>query len=539
MLLTNSFLRETVDVIPNNDGIELRFSVWGIELPQAFTNNPTSRFTAFLRREASSGDLSSEQEQIQKFLLLLLHQGCLVPASRQDTYHLPEIKTLYISFCNEWYGRYYSHGLWETMRGREIPISILRQWISRTYFLSRFAGVTASAASLNCPYPSVRQAFQKSAIEEYSHCKDYYFPPAQLFPASLGYTGGIEPLASFLAFDQQMLYIAKNDWLGHLFVALFQERTAKFRHGANQLYSRIEEQLGINGLFDGWRTHISFDEEHSHEDDLDHLFYQDISIPCEQLQRSFEEGALTIDLLVCGLGESLLLGKRGINPRVTAISTNIGAHHLTGLECFSGITEYLFQATSARELVNEICSLVAGAPRNHAILVKLSSFWSHLVRGAIPNLAAECLSQCSAQSEIIAIGQILEMLSRYSTDTGEGLVSHKKAVRVFCNYISSKSKSSSRFSFVVFLLASLSEEGARLLKNSVEKKDSGFAVNSFALAVDLLCDGADVTHYLKEALETISLMEFALSGQVFESQAPQFAIWHNMSFQGTPASGRP
>lgn len=536
MLLTNSFLRETVHVIPGKDGIELRFSVWGIELPLAFANDPNSRFAAFLQRQASSSDLNSEQQQIQKLLLLLLHQGCLVPAHRQDFYQLSEVKALYISFCNEWYGRYYSHRLWETMRDREIPISILRQWVSRTYFLSRFAGVTASAASLNCPYPPVRQAFQKSAIEEYSHCRDYYFPPVQLFPASLGYMGGIEPLASFVAFDQQMLYIAKNDWLAHLFVALFQERTAKFRHGANQLYCRIEDQLGIDGLFDGWRTHISFDEEHSHEDDLDHLFDQDISIPCEQLQRSFEEGALTIDLLVSGLGESLILGQRGINPRVTATSTTIGAHHLAGLDCFSGITEYRFQAASAHELVNEICAIVAREPNNHSILVKFSPFWLHLVRNIIPDLTAECLSQCSAQSEIIAVGQILENFSRYSTDIGEELPSHKKAVRVFRNHISAKSKLSSDFSFALFLFARLSEEGGRLFRTSVEKTDS---LDSLALAVDRLCDGADVTHYLKEALAAISLMEFGLSGDFLESQSPQFAMWHNKSLQGTPASGRP
>lgn len=536
MLLTNSFLRETVHVIPSTDGIELRFSVWGIELPLAFTNDPNSRLTAFLQRQASSSDLSSEQQQIQKLLLLLSHQGCLVPASRQDLYQLSEVKALYISFCNEWYGRYYSHSLWETMRDREIPISILRQWVSRTYFLSRFAGVTASAASLNCPHPPVRQAFQKSAIEEYSHCRDYYSPPAQLFPASLGYAGDIEPLASFVAFDQQMLYIAKNDWLAHLFVALFQERTAKFRNGANQLYRRIEEQLGINGLFDGWRTHISFDEDHSHEDDLDHLFEQDISIPCEQLQRSFEEGALTIDLLVSGLSESLILGKRGINPRVAANSTALSAHHFAGLDCFSGITEYKFQATSAQELVNEVCAIVAREPNNHSILVKFWSFWLRLARSIIPDLTAECLSQCSAQSEIIAVGQILENFSRHSTYTCEELPSHKKAERVFRNHLSAKSKSSSDFSFVVFLLARLSEEGGKILKTSSEKAAS---LDSLALAVDLLCDGVDVTHYLQEALVVISLMEFALSGNFLESQSPQFAMWHNMSLQGAPASGRP
>ncbi len=539
MLPTKSFLRETVHVSPSNDGIELRFSVWGIELPQTFTNDPTSRLTAFFQREASTSDLCFEKEQIQKLILLLSHQGCLVPESRQDTYHLSEVKRLYISFCNEWYGRYYSHAIWEAMRGREIPISILRQWISRTYFLSRFAGVTASAASLNSPYPTVRQAFKKSAIEEYSHCQDYYYPPTQLFPESLNYSGSIEPLASFLAFDQQMLYIAKTDWLGHLFVALFQERTAKFRDGANQLYSRIEEQLGINGLFDGWRTHISYDEEHSHEDDLDQLFDQDIFISCEQLQCAFEEGALTLDLLVAGLSESFILGKRGINPRSTATGAAVGAHHLSGLDCFSGINEYIFQETSARGLVTEICAVVAGAPSGRAILEKFAQNGSCLVRQLLPNLTAECLSNCTTQNEIIAIGRILEKISHESAIKDERSRFYKKAVRVFRNHISSKSKSPADFSFAILLLAKLAEEGERLLNYSISQKVTNLAANNFEQVVDLLCDRANIAHYLNEAFSTISLMEFALSDQIYESQVPQFAMWHNMSLQRTPASGRP
>lgn len=525
MLLTNSFLRDTVHVIPGKDGVELRFSVWGIELPLEFTNNPDSRLTEFLQRQVPSSDLSSEQQQVQKLLLLLLHQGCLVPAKRQDSYPLSEVKALYISFCNEWYGRYYSHRLWETMRGREIPIPILRQWVSRTYFLSRFAGVTASSASLNCPHPAVRHAFHKSAIEEYSHCSDYYYPPAQLFPAGLGYAEGIEPLASFVAFDQQMLYIAKNDWLAHLFVALFQERTAKFRHGANQLYSRIEEQLGIKGLFDGWRTHISFDEEHSHEDDLDHLFDQKISIPCEQLQRSFEESALTIDLLVSGLSESLRLGKLGINPRVRATSTVVGPHDLAGLNCFSGITQHKFHATSARALVNEICSMISEEPNNHSTLVKFAPFWRRMERNIVPDLTAECLSQCSTQSEIIAVGQMLENFSRTSMDIDDEWPTHKKAVRVLRNYVSAKSKSSPDFSFVLLLFGRLAEEGGRLLKTSTEDADF---LDGLASAVDLLCDENNVTHYLREAFTAISLMEFVVSDDVLEKQVPQFALWHDV-----------
>ena len=205
----------------------------------------------------------------------------------------------------------------------------------------------------------------------------------------------------------------------------------------------------------------------------------------------------------------------------------------------SGINEYIFQETSARGLVTEICAVVAGAPSGRAILEKFAQNGSCLVRQLLPNLTAECLSNCTTQNEIIAIGRILEKISHESAIKDERSRFYKKAVRVFRNHISSKSKSPADFSFAILLLAKLAEEGERLLNYSISQKVTNLAANNFEQVVDLLCDRANIAHYLNEAFSTISLMEFALSDQIYESQVPQFAMWHNMSLQRTPASGRP
>ncbi|MBP1495713.1 hypothetical protein J8Z69_15565 [Acinetobacter nosocomialis] len=524
MLHTSYFLRNSVDVTLSETSVELKFSVWSIELPLVFSNKSNSKLASFLQKEISSEELELEEENIKKLFLLLFHQGCLVPVHRKKNYLLSEVKLLYISFFNEWYGYYYAHPIWEVMRQTSIPISIIRQWISRTYFLSRFAGVTASAASLYSPYPSIRKAFRKSALEEYSHCKDYYFPSVKLFPEVIGSFECIEPLPSFLAFDQQMLHIAKHNWLAHLLVALFQERTAKFKEGANKLYDRIEEQLGILGLFDGWRTHISFDEEHSHQDDLDSLFYCDISISSEELQLAFNEAALTIDLLMNGLDEVLLLGSKGINPRVSTSNKRVNKLNLSGIVGFSEISEYIFLATSAKDLALEISNIISSSFSGRIFLRSLVSEIEYLFNGPLlSDLIANCLSNCCKQEEIVGIGKLLEIAEKIEITKKSELEPSEKSVRIVKNYISSKLKLADDFSFSLFLLTKLLQEVEDFsnLKHTLSTMEE-----SLELVVDNLCSSKDISHYLNQALSMLSFIEFITSEHIDMENPPQFVMWH-------------
>jgi thiaminase len=538
MLPIDGFLRDSVLVESTPTGVELRFSVWSIELPSALLDS-SKKIAAFFRRELSSSALESECDNVRNLVSVLSHQGCLIPEYHKEAYRLSEVKSLYISFCNESYGRYYAHSLWKAMRADKIPVSIIRQWISRTYFLSRFAGVTASAASRSGPTSEIKFAFLKSAVEEYSHCEDYYLPPAALFPPDLGYIKGIAPAPCFVAFDQQMLRIAKKDWLAHLFVALFQERTAQFREGAHRLYSRIEEQLGMPGLFSGWRTHISFDEENSHEGDLDSLFEQDIEVSYEQLQEAFDEACLTLDLLTDGLEEVLHLGNDGRNPRASASNNFLRSHQIEGIRCLSGISEYAIKATNPSDLVIELTGLIESTPSGLCFLSAAEAFFYRQMECFLVALSTECLENCVTHDEIIYVGKILETTLRGGLKYEPAPNALEKASRVVRNHLSCKARRPSEFTFVNLLLLRLLEAGSRKSSRSNGLEVISSITDSLTLATQKLCSPEMGVDYLNEALSSLSMLEYALALENSARQPIRFAMGHNTALQWTPASGRP
>lgn len=525
MLPINGYLRDSVLVNPTPTGVELQFSVWSIELPLALLESSEKLFS-FFRREISSSELEGESSDVRNLLSVLSYQGCLIPAQAMSTYKLPEVKPLCISFCNEFYGRYYAHSLWKTMRSSDIPISIIRQWISRTYFLSRFAGVTASAASRSAPNSEIKLTFQKSAVEEYSHCEDYYYPPAKLFPREDGYICGISPAACFIAFDQQMLRIAQQDWLAHIFVALFQERTAQFRDGAHRLYLRVEEQLGLPGLFNGWRTHISFDEENSHAGDLEDLFEQDIAVSHEQLQRSFDEAALTIDLLIDGLEEVLRLGGGGKNPRASVSDNVLKAHHLEGIRCLSEVPEYTIMATNTSELAIELTELIASTSSGFNFLSRAAAFVSVEIEHCLVRLSTECLEYCESHDEIISVGGILEAALRAGVENKAEVGAFGRSGRVIQNFLSRKAKRPSEFIFVVLLFARLIEEGSRQSDQPVEMEVIRSIADSLRLVSKKSYKPEQVVEYMNEALCSIALLEYARTLEDSERKPTIFAVGH-------------
>lgn len=526
MLPINGYLRDTVLVQFMASGVELRFSVWSIELPTKLFES-SEKLTAFFRREISSSELGAECSDVRKLITLLSHQGCLIHESVKNSYHLTEVKSLYVSFCNESYGRYYAHDLWAAMRSNEIPIPIIRQWISRTYFLSRFAGVTASAASLSGTTPEIISAFLKSAIEEYSHCEDYYYPPTSLFPPNLGYLGGIAPAPCFIAFDQQMLRIAQQDWLAHIFVALFQERTAQFRDGAHRLYSRIEKQLCMPDLFNGWRTHISFDEDNSHEGDLDDLFDQDILVSYNQLQHSFDEASLAIDLLIDGLEVVLHLGDNKKNPRAEVSNNIVLAHHLEGIRCLSEINKYTIKAINPCDLVVELIKLVASTPNGVNFLSNASVFVSSQIEHSLIRLSAKCLELCDTQDEIISLGNILEAGLKAGLVIEVEATSLEKARRVVWNFLSRKVGKPSNFVFTILFFQKLVEEGARLSGRPNEFEPLESLTDPLEFASHSLCRPEQIIDYVNEALFSIALIEYAHNLEYSGCSSIRFKVGHN------------
>ncbi|MGQ5524997.1 hypothetical protein ACUHMQ_17295 [Chitinimonas sp. PSY-7] len=529
MLPINGYLRDSVSINWLPSSVELIYSVWSIELPLRHFI-PSKKLSAFFRREIPSSELADEHEQIQNLISVLSHQGCLIPEKAKKHYSLQEVKALYISFCNEFYGRYYAHPLWEVMRDDNIPNSVIRQWISRTYFLSRFAGVTAATASRNGPTTEVRSAFLKSAIEEYSHCEDYYLPPKALYPAELGYTSGIAPAASFIAFDQQMLHIAQQDWLAHLFVALIQERTAQFKEVANQLYERVEQQLDMPALFDGWRTHISFDEDNAHANDLDELFDQKLRIPVDRLQKSFDEASLTVELLTDGLDEVRRLGERSINPRANTSSLAVRPHHIQGIKCLSGISEYTFKAGSLNELTLELTALIAKTPQGATFLSNAADFLFSEIETSITEHLTACIEHCNTHSAIIYLGNVLAAASKSNLKPATKAIQMRKAGRIIRNYLSNQARNPTQFAFTLLLCLRLIDAGLSIATRSNNLSRLHSLTRMLEIAVVELGKEQAVVPGLNDALFTLTLIELAYEKRTAE--CPVFPLAKEYRHQG-------
>ena len=285
---------------PEGDVWSLEFGLVALSLPAASVHNEPG-FSAFLRREVSAHDVRFESQWIHALLDLLGAQGCLT-LSDDQILSVDGLSQLHGRFSNWWYRRYYGHPIWKRLRA-ELSRKLFAHWAKRTYFLSKSAGATASRSVVSSSRPAVRAAFLKSAIEEYTHHQAFY--ALQPLLTSIGHSEIAEqgPTPGCVAFDDQMLSIAGHDDLAHVFVALFQERTAEFSDKANEFYDHVETQLDIAGALAGWRTHISYDHSHGHASDLDALLEEFGGMSVDAISRSVGQACATIDFLVESLDE--------------------------------------------------------------------------------------------------------------------------------------------------------------------------------------------------------------------------------------------
>lgn len=522
MLPVQGYLRDTVSVVWLPNSVDISFSLWGIELPQRIIDSSKS-LGPFLRREIPSDEVIDSSSAVQNLIGLLSHQGCLIAKHERPSYDLTEIKSIYSSFCNEWYGRYYAHPVWDALRQNPVPIELIRQWLSRTYFLSRFAGVTASLAATNAPCSEIQFAFLKSAIEEYSHCEDYYYPPAALFPPSMGYSLGVAPLPSFIAFDQQMCVIAKKDWLAHIFVALIQEKTAQFKESADELYSRIEQQLALPSLLNGWRKHIAYDAEHSHENDIDSLFDLNLSVSSEDLKQSFREAGLTIDFLIDALDDILRLGSHSINPRALVEGLHLDRHHVLGIRCLEGIEPYSVASSSIVDLPTELATLVDSTRPGHQFLCDASPSLMALLLHAIASTVTDCLGNCEEHNQIVKIGHMVKWSNQSVLPQSPSPIVVTKASRIFKNHFARQASRPVFYLFSLLVTARLIEAGMRhaeihpriydvieLLEQLLRSSTSEYSAKG------------DVAKFLNEGIYLVALMEYVW--HMADREMPDFSL---------------
>jgi hypothetical protein len=388
------YVSRGVDFQRRGDVITIGFSTWQIDLPSVILEDERT-LTGFLQGSLPVDKVVSSADWVDRLLAMLVAQGAVQPDC--DGERSAIVPHLFEGFANYWYGQYFASPLWPLLKqSGDRAERLVNHWVVRTYFLSRSAGMTAATASIAARRADIRHAFRKSALEEFDHCERYYKPGGrwminEVTPELLRITP-----ASW-AFDLQMTQIAMSDDLAHIFVALFQERTAQFKRNANDLYTAVEQRYGVPGYFEGWRKHIGYDEDNAHAADLETLLMSGWDgASAEELLGSVVAASASVEFLTESLVEILVLSESGLHPLADTPASSTFDLHVNG---------DTLRAPRARD------ALLPWVRQSLAGSIDLSASTEDIVLHASARALFSALSRAQSHNEILVFGRACERLS--------------------------------------------------------------------------------------------------------------------------------
>jgi len=298
-------LRGGISVVEEGPEVALNHGFWVLRVPKDWVLS-TPGLEDFLNRKLSAEEIPSPDASTLGFLNLLDIQGCLT-FHNADSAHMAmrDVKPLFRKLSSRWFGQYYQHPLWQKLRDASLSKNGLVAWLIQNYHLSRSAGVTAARLATSTRLNEVCRKFLQNTLEEYSHCDDFYFVRHPNLSIPDNAIWRYVPLASSLAFDQQMLRTAEEDWLGHVLSCYFQESSIMFADECMEFYETVEKNYGLPGFFDNWKAHIQLDLGYEHSGFFDSLLDTDELIPREVLVHSIQAAWFTFEFILRALDDIL------------------------------------------------------------------------------------------------------------------------------------------------------------------------------------------------------------------------------------------
>lgn len=300
--MKGGYLRHGVRVVWSSDVVSISHGFWATDLPAAWVA-ATPVMQRFLDRRLSVEDLGAADRSVQAVVTLLEAQGCLSFADDQDTYSLIQVRELFEQLSAAWYGRYYAHPVWDRLRDGSLSPNAMVSWLLYTYHLSRSAGMSAARSATFLRRPGLRGVFARSALEEYSHCEDFFFVRHPNLRVTDRQVHEAVQLPSCVAFDQQMLRMAEDDWLGHVLAALFQENTAAFHRPATEFHALVSRNYRLGDYFSHWERHVLLDLGESHADQFSALLNSAEQVPRSSLVYSLHDAWITYQFLLGALDD--------------------------------------------------------------------------------------------------------------------------------------------------------------------------------------------------------------------------------------------
>lgn len=279
-----SNLKETVTVSEDPHALILEYGISKISIPKG--SKYSTLLEALWNRKPININSGLKKDEL-KIVTLLVNQGYLA-YEIGDELSLKEAKQIFDSIRIRWYREYYHHTVWEQLRKGQLNENGLLGWLIHNYHVSRSAGMTDARFFSRTNNLKLKEAYKESCLEEYSHCDEFYFVEHPNLNVSDADVRNYIHLPGSLAFDQQMLRMSEDCWLGHVFISYFQEATASFYDDCRPFYDTVEKAYGIDNFFNRWKQHVQLDLDYGHCEHFESIFSED-----EIITRAFFEKALT------------------------------------------------------------------------------------------------------------------------------------------------------------------------------------------------------------------------------------------------------
>jgi hypothetical protein len=241
-----------------------------------------------------------------------------------------------------------------------------------------------------------------------------------------------------------MLFLAEDDWLGHIFVALFQEQTAAFSHQADSLYHEVASAYQLESFFDSWKKHISLDNDLGHASHFLSFFDKNEYIRTRHLLKSIANAAITVTFMISTLDQ--ILDEDALDAdtplRLPVCLSRLTKHHtslLLTLPCSDSLSLNELVDSSSKVFYEQLLHMIAS---DVCIDLQASADYCQWICGSIMRSIARALSFSTCHEDILALGDILHLysyLSNLSNGYAENLssddIGHSPILASLCNYM--------------------------------------------------------------------------------------------------------
>lgn len=399
-----SKIKETVTVFQDSDVLTLEYGLSKITIPKS--DNYSKLLDAIINKKEFKSTSEFEKDEL-KLVKLFINQG-YIAYNINDVITLRQAKEIFDSIRVRWYNDYYSHPLWNLLRKGELNRNGLLAWLIHNYHVSRSAGMTDARFFSQTSNLKLKEAYKESCFEEYSHCDEFYFVEHQNLNVRDEDVRNYVHLPGSLAFDQQMLRMSEDCWLGHVFISYFQEATVSYYDDCKPFYSDVEKAYGINDFFNRWKQHVELDLDYGHFEHFESIFSPDETVSKVFFEKALNNAWITFKHLYYSLDQiieeekkstAILLRNPISNLTFDASKTSLLSKYrleskivfdncktLAGVfsklqnEHFFnhfGMTEYDISITDKQFFYNDIRNLVMkslGFSKNHYTTILLGNF---------------------------------------------------------------------------------------------------------------------------------------------------------------------